>query len=363
MLLNQLALVRLVASLSLACASLFFSHVSQAEPDALDRPALVNARATGAVLLAVARAGDRLVAVGERGIIVVSDDNGFSWRQAKVPVSVTITNLNFPSPRAGWAVGHSGVVLHTMDGGETWSKQLDGKRAAELLLSAAKALGNPAGRHPQRATADAERFVADGPDKPFLDVYFYDDQTGIIVGAYGLFFTTGDGGKTWVPAMERLENPKGRHLYSIAARNNELFIAGEQGALYRSVDRGKSFTEIKTPYAGSYFFIIPTQFNSALVFGLRGNVYRSDDDYKVWTKTEIGTGSTLTSGVRLDDKSIVITDDTGNMFLSRDEGLSFKRIPKNRLPSLTDIVQAKDGALVLTGVRGITHSNISEIRN
>ncbi|MCX7168911.1 MAG: glycosyl hydrolase, partial [Proteobacteria bacterium] len=42
--------------------------------------------ATVSVLAAVARAGNRLVAVGERGIVLLSDDNGVTLRQAKVPV-------------------------------------------------------------------------------------------------------------------------------------------------------------------------------------------------------------------------------------------------------------------------------------
>ena len=89
-------------------------------------------------MLAITRAGARLVAVGERGSILLSDDSGVSWRQAKVPVSVTLTAVQFPNAKAGWAVGHLGVVLHSADGGETWAKQLDGREAASLVLEAAK---------------------------------------------------------------------------------------------------------------------------------------------------------------------------------------------------------------------------------
>jgi photosystem II stability/assembly factor-like uncharacterized protein len=64
-----------------------------------------------AYLTGIARAGKRLVAVGERGIVVLSDDDGATWRQASVPVSVTLAAVQFPTPTQGWVVGHYGVVL------------------------------------------------------------------------------------------------------------------------------------------------------------------------------------------------------------------------------------------------------------
>ena len=44
-------------------------------------------------LNAVALAGSRLVAVGEHGVIIYSDDEGASWRQASVPVNVLFLSL------------------------------------------------------------------------------------------------------------------------------------------------------------------------------------------------------------------------------------------------------------------------------
>src|SRR5437868_2175092 len=81
-----------------------------------DEPALISALAARSPLLAIERAGNRVVAVGLRGHIVYSDDSGATWRQALVPVSVDLLGVSFPSPKVGWAVGHGGVVLATRDG-------------------------------------------------------------------------------------------------------------------------------------------------------------------------------------------------------------------------------------------------------
>jgi len=345
---NMLRASRLaMATLGFLCAG-----AANAEPDALDRPAFMSKRSASAVMLTVKHAGSRLVAGGERGIILYSDDSGNTWTQGQVPVSVSITNLHFPSARQGWAVGHSGVILHSGDAGATWSKQLDGRRAAELVLSAVKQTATDGSEENRRQLAEAERLVADGPDKPFFDVHFFDENNGLVVGAYGLILATQDGGKTWTSLHQRISNPKGKHLYSITTAGNAMYIAGEQGALFYASDRTARFEEIKTPYAGTFFGVMSGNDRHLNVFGLRGNAYWTEDG-KTWQKSETGAPNTLTAGIRLQDGSLALVDEAGRVLLSRDGGASFKQEPMGKPSPLTGIVQASDGSLVLSGVRGL----------
>src|SRR5688572_5026779 len=85
-------------------------------------PAAHVRNAVAAPLLASARAGQRVVAVGDHGVILLSDDGASSFRQAKaVPVRSLLTSVQFIDARHGYAAGHDGVVLGTQDGGETWT--------------------------------------------------------------------------------------------------------------------------------------------------------------------------------------------------------------------------------------------------
>ena len=187
--------------------------------DPLDTPAQVSPLASKTLLQAVARAGTRLVAVGQRGHIVVSTDNGATWTQAKVPVSSDLTAVYFVNERKGWAVGHDGVVLVTADGGDTWTLQLDGPRANERLVEhlQKRVTETPNSAELKQLLDDAKRYKEQGADKPFLDVWFADENTGYVVGAYNLIFRTGDGGKNWQPWFDRTDNPKLLNLYAIRA--------------------------------------------------------------------------------------------------------------------------------------------------
>lgn len=344
-------LPRIVAPL-LVVIALPLAH---AEPDVLERPALRSERAARSVMLAVTTAGKRIVSVGERGLVLLSDDHGVTWRQAKVPVSVSLTQVRFPTAQLGWAVGHGGIVLHSADAGETWTKQLDGRQAAQIALEAAKAQGYAA----QRMRAEAERLVQEGPDKPFFDVHFFDERRGMIVGAYGLAFATEDGGKSWQSMQTRIDNPKSKHLYSIHAAPSEVLIAGEQGLLLRSDAGLKYFSEIRTPYAGTYFGVLSAAPGQILVFGLRGNAFWSGDGGQSWKKTDSSAPNSLTAGLKLPDGTLALVDDAGRVLHSGDGGRSLKLLKVPAPFPFTGVAQASDGALLLSGVRGITRVALS----
>ena len=68
------------------------------------------------------RTATALVAVGERGHVLVSQDGGAAWTQAEVPTRALLTGVHMHDAKLGWAVGHDEVVLRTQDGGATWER-------------------------------------------------------------------------------------------------------------------------------------------------------------------------------------------------------------------------------------------------
>lgn len=330
----------LLILLSLATATAFAAF------PALEEPALLTPKALHAATLAVTRAGARLVAVGERGTILLSDDAGASWRQARVPVSASLTAVQFVNERAGWAVGHLGVVLHSVDGGETWTKQLDGVRAAALVLQAAEARGD------EKSIADARRLVEEGPDKPFFDLQFTDERRGTIVGAYNLVLHTDDGGASWQSWSDRVPNPRGLHLYGIRASGDALYLVGEQGLLLRSTDGGAAFATLASPYKGSYFGLVAAGSGEVVLFGLRGSAYRSGDRGATWEKSETGIPVSISAGVELSDGALVLVSQTGDVLTSRDQGRSFQHQPAAEPILVAGLTQAADAALVFASLRG-----------
>ena len=321
-------------------------------PEPLDRPALMTPRASSAVLLGLARAGTRMLAVGERGIVLVSNDEGGSWQQVAVPTSVTLTAASFVTPDDGWAIGHSGIVLATADGGRTWTRRLDGKRAARIAMEAAQAAHGDDKRAADVSRV-AQRLVDDGADKPFLDLHFVDARHGIVIGAYGLIFGTDDGGRTWTSWLDRLENPKGLHLNALAVSGESIVIAGEQGLLLRSGDGGKSFARLGSPYEGSWFAASYLPGGRLLVAGLRGNVFFSDDAGASFTRAEMTLRDTVGSLCVLADGSVLALNQGGQVQVSRDQGRSFHPLAMPAGPLPIRLAQSSSGRVLASSVRGV----------
>jgi photosystem II stability/assembly factor-like uncharacterized protein len=325
------------------------------------QPSINSSMAAQSVMLSVARAGHRLVAVGERGFIIVSDDNGASWSQVGSPVSVTLVKVRFIDDVEGWAVGHGGVVLHTRDGGHSWNKQLDGVQAAEIELQEAKQVAESPEDVEKREErlAQAEQLVDDGPDKPLLDLIFLDAKNGLVVGAYGLAFVTHDGGLSWQSIRSRIDNPNGLHLYSIERVGGDLFIAGEQGTLLRSSDEGKTFAPLTSPYEGTTFGLQATNSSSIVAFGLRGKAFESKDRGDTWQPLDTLQPVTLTSGLRLADGSVLLTDESGRVLRFTD-GNTRATVLQIAQPSyFTGMAQAANGNLIISSARGMLSSAVA----
>ncbi|TPG67762.1 WD40/YVTN/BNR-like repeat-containing protein [Pseudomonas arsenicoxydans] len=338
-----------LAALGVVLAVPFTRTVIAAEfVDPLSSPAVPSEKAIKGMFTGLATAGKRLVAVGQRGHIFYSDDDGVRWHQAQVPVSSDLVAVQFPSSTQGWAVGHDGVVLHSDDKGETWKRQLDGRQVGHIMLE----------HYRQQAVtdeallADAQRMIDEGADKPFLDVWFANEKTGYIVGAFNLIFRTEDGGQTWLPMMDRTDNPGALNLYGMRAIGDDLFIVGEQGLVLKLEPASQRFVNVPTPYSGSYFGLTGTP-GAVLVYGLRGNVYRSVDHGANWEKVELGLSSSITASTVTADGRIILVSQAGHVLVSDDDGVSFTQKPQERLGPAAAVQAVRSGSVVVAGAQGL----------
>ena len=287
--------------------------------DVLDAPALKSPLAARGLLNGLASAGQRVVAVGQRGHILYSDDAGKSWQQADVPVSSDLVAVHFPTPQAGWAVGHDGVVLHSADAGRSWKLQRDGRPNAA--------------------------------ENPLLDVWFEDERSGYAVGAFGLVLHTTDAGGHWQALTDAIDNPKGLHLYAVRGVAGEVYMAGEQGLLLkRDAATTGRFRALASPYQGTLFGVTGNA-RAVVAYGLRGNVVRSGDGGATWQGLSTGVPVGLTAGT-LDAKGrIVLVSQTGHLLASGDDGASFTAVKLER-PVPAAAVLALAGGLIMAGPRG-----------
>lgn len=359
---HSLMVAPLAIAVSASVASLNHGG-SQFVAEADQRPALESVHADQSAMMAVTQAGQRLVAVGERGLVLYSDDRGHRWQQASVPVSVTLTSVSFANDQLGWAVGHYGTVLHTMNGGLSWQVQLDGQQAADLVLKEAESRAAVSDdRNVRRAVFGAKRLVSDGPDKPFLDVHFRNVREGIVVGAYGLILSTSDGGNNWTPLNYNMDNAGERHLYSIAEANGRLYIAGEEGLLFRSQPRTPAqdtwhFDRLETPYDGS-FFTLSAAGDRLVAAGLKGHAYRSLDGGNSWQALELPSDASVVASELNARGDVLLVNQAGQLLKGKAFADSLKALPYEAVIAPTAMLRTSQQSLLLSGLHGLAQVSI-----
>lgn len=369
----QIVLDRCISMLVLTCV-IFLSNFTFASPP---NYAQLAPKVNQSLFLDVASAGSRLVAVGERGHIVYSDDQGKSWTQAKVPTTVLLTRVFFISDQNGWAIGHDGNVLVSHNGGIDWTVQRDGLTEQAMLneKELARAKSSVLDLTAQLETAQSEEQKAqlseqlessqwdvdnalvkmEKPVAPqaLMDIWFINEERGWIVGAYGTLLYTMNGGRHWAPWSRHVDNPDELHFNGIAgSADGKLYIASEWGTLFRSQDWGESWQVIESGYEGSFFGVLLNPASGdVFAYGLRGNIYRSSDDGENWTELHSAAKASLFGGLAANGR-LVFVGAGGTVVASEDNGESFYAHLMPEREGVNGVALIKGTSYVISGEGG-----------
>ncbi|UJJ31484.1 WD40/YVTN/BNR-like repeat-containing protein [Halopseudomonas maritima] len=285
-------------------------------------PAVPSKIASEATMLAATRAGERIVAVGDHGVVLLSDDNGAGFRQAgAVPLSSPLTAVSFINAQTGWAVGHWGSILLSEDGGENWRIQ--------------------------RLTPH--------DDRPLFAVHFFDQRDGVAVGLWSQVLITRDGGRSW--QEQSLPPPPGArradlNLMSLFTdAQGRLYAAAESGKVLRSADRGLTWRYLDTGYSGSFWTGAVLADGRLLVGGQRGTLMRGSADGQAWQTVELGSKSSIT-GIAVRGNRVDVIGLDGLLARSLDGGRSFQLDTRADGIGLTAL-QADGAGLLLFSRRGV----------
>jgi photosystem II stability/assembly factor-like uncharacterized protein len=337
------------------------------------RSEMMRLAATQALILDFAEADSRAIAVGERGQILLSESRT-DWRQvADVPTRANLTAVDAVGDQV-WAVGHDGTIVHSADGGLTWTLQRE---------------------DPWRPTADDEMFDP-RQGMPLLDVLMLDAQNGFAIGAYSLLLRTSDGGQSWTgvdvlaaadadvadadvaveaPAPEagaegedenwtfdqsdlELEEESDPHLNAITRTGDgSLFIVGERGAGFRSRDAGATWERLQLPYEGSMFGVLGYDGQRVLAFGMRGNAFESNDLGATWNTLDTGTELSLMGGATLPNGGAALVGANGLVLIRADAAAPVARHTylnrAQETPVLSGVLVQSASALVVSGEKGV----------
>lgn len=204
--------------------------------------------------------GEYVVAVGDRGLVLTSDNGGVSWIHRPSPTTANLYAVEFLNKQRGWIAGgmiqaysktSMGVVLATTDGGMTWQVKSSGilPRLTGIAIAADGRLVAHGDYSPHLRSSVFESHDG-GTTWQGMDLPIGHSQTmgwsaagsGLVVDRVGnaCFLQTGSTVNS-SPAFE----PK-RPVHTVAHTGKFWLAAGAGGLLFKSFD-GKQWDDIPLP--------------------------------------------------------------------------------------------------------------------
>ncbi len=242
---------------------------------------------------------DHVWAVGWSGTIIHTSDGGETWQLQETGTKFDLTEVTFADTEHGWAVGNGnfddsgnfgdfGILLHTDDGGETWIVQ------------------------------------DTGVSVPLTSVAFVDSQRGWVGVSNGGILHTTDGGNTWNEQRIGLT----AYLTSVDFVDDQNgWVLGEDydfetvgSFVLHTTDGGNTWSRqlIDAPLNSLSFGDV----QRGWVVGPGGTILHSPDGGNTWTKQESGTTAFLTqvAFVDADNGWVVGTGEGGRVILHTADG-------------------------------------------
>jgi photosystem II stability/assembly factor-like uncharacterized protein len=196
-------------------------------------------------------------------------------------------------PKSGWALGTGGVILHTEDGGVTWSVQRSG--IAEHMLSAS----------------------------------FLTPRIGWVIGGAGALLNTVDGGATWtdlsaVPKQLLVSTYKHSLDSVVFASAQSGWLTGGDGAILHTEDGGGHWTRQDSGTGETLYCAVFPELKSGWIVGSAGTVLHTANGGENWNPQNGGTDHTLFSAAFPTPISGWAVGTEGTIVHTADAGINWK---------------------------------------
>jgi photosystem II stability/assembly factor-like uncharacterized protein len=238
-------------------------------------------------------------------------------------VSISSQNMDV------WAVGNSGIILHSIDAGTIWQVQYLGQG---YTLEAIHVFNATTGI----VVGDTGTFYlsSDGgtswanksqvTDENFYDGYFFTPENGFLVGTSGILIHTSNGGNDW----SSVNLGTGNAIRSITFANDSIGLAvGDNGYITKTVNGGVQWSSKLSLTSARLFKVCFATDSLVFACGSRYTIMRSSNGGESWSQVAgAGTADSIFKSIVFTGASTGYACGTnGTISITADAGMTWTR--------------------------------------
>lgn len=195
-------------------------------------------------------------AVGNSGAIIKTTNGGVNWSSLNSNGLFTINSVYFINSNLGFAACSDGIIIKTINGGADWSN---------YYCNTSNAIN---------------------------DIYFINANEGFAVGDGGLILSTSDAGVNWTT----LTSNTTQNLNGLFCINNQtVFVVGNNGLILKTNNSGLTWNGIASGVTSILRSITFTDADTGYISGNSGKILKTINAGTNWSQKVSGTVSNLSS--------------------------------------------------------------------
>lgn len=237
------------------------------------------------------------IAVGDSGLIIITTDNGSTWKQIVSPEPIEWYTAS-AGGQDGFLIGGANGALHSLAPGDSVSKKLVTPPISDILkievLNNGKivALGSNGDMLLSDDQGVTWKKGVTGIVNNLYAVDFMDQNSGVAVGDNGTIIRTDDGGNTWTLGAS-VTNTYLRDIKFIGS--GIYMLVGGDGQIFRSPDGGREWKRIDVNITAP---LVAVRFNSptnGVIISSKGDLFISEDAGETWKYQPAVAGNLINS--------------------------------------------------------------------
>ncbi len=238
-------------------------------------------------------------AVGNSGLIIHTSNHGISWNIQTSNTPKTLRDLAFVSPSTGWVVGDSGLILHTTDSGNSWNPQISGTLNFLNGVDFVDSLyGWTVGTSWIGDTTSVILHTTDGGNvwsrqfcgsvDALTSIQFIDRDHGWMSHDRGAVYRTQNGGSTWRGCFIEWSLFMSLYQVSMVDCDHGWVVGGNGGMVLHSFNVDSIWR--RQPSGMLYYFsgVASIDTNTCWVVGENGNIRHTLNGGTTWLRDTIG---------------------------------------------------------------------------
>ena len=267
--------------------------------------------------------------------------------------SIYIADDNFSA-----AVGDSGTVISSTDGGITWIKKNFNRQVSlsEIYCfpkGKSIFIGDSSSLYYSTNYLDSLIQIPLGSGYSFFGIKFLDSNTGFITGNRGLILKTTNGGLNWTKVLTNTNEI----IFDIAFFSPQKgFAVGWNGLILETDNRGDTWHSYKTQLADNYLKSIDINSKgNGLIVGGDGIILHTTNSGDSWNKIDMKTSGGFQKVKYISEDYAIIIGSRGVILVSKDKGNTWNLVDTKIFSNMNSLAVSPYGKIFIVGVNGMMY--------